>query len=168
MAIDLDFVKRGKYSLHIRKFFLFPEFWIDGKKDIKVNPSKWKSVEFERTNLSKVSTQKGIYAFVLKPKYPSLFQTSYLFYIGKTTRPLQVRFLEYFSERDGKGKYRYLVREFLRLYKGHLFFYFLELNTKKEVDTYEELLLNTFVPFVNTDIPEAKIDPDIKYIYKSS
>ncbi len=167
MAIDLDFAKKGKYGLHIRKFFLFPEFWADVKKDIDVNPSNWKFVEFEKSNLHKVSSEKGIYAFVLHPKYPSLFQTGYLFYVGKTSRPLQTRFLEYFTERDGNGKYRSLVREFLRLYKGHLFFYFLELNTKNEVDLYEKLLLNTFVPYVNTDIPQAKIDPDIKYIYKS-
>lgn len=167
MTIDLDFAKKGKYGMHIRKFFLFPEFWTDTKKDIKVNPKNWKFVEFEKSNLHKVSSKKGIYAFVLHPKYPSIFQTSYLFYVGKTNRKLKTRFNEYFLERDGKGKYRTLVREFLRLYEGHLYFYFLELNTKTEVDVCEEILLNTFVPFVNTEIPSAKIDPDIKYIYKS-
>jgi hypothetical protein len=117
--------------------------------------------------LYKVSQHMGVYAFVLKPSYPSLFETSYLFYIGKTSRPLQTRFKEYFDERDGHGKYRYLVREMLRLYKGNLFFYFLELESEQKVDESEILLLNTFVPFVNTDIPEAKIEPNLKNIYKS-
>jgi hypothetical protein len=104
---------------------------------------------------------------MLSPSYPSLFETSYLFYIGKTSRPLKTRFREYFDERDGNGKYRYLVREMLRLYKGNLFFYFLELESEQKVDESEVLLLNTFVPFVNTDIPEAKIEPNLKNIYKS-
>lgn len=166
MALDIDFQKSGNYGLHIRKFFLNPDFWLDPKKDIKIVPSKWSYVEFEKKNLDKVSSKKGIYAFVLEPQYPSLFKTSYLFYIGKTSRPLKTRFLEYFSERDGNGKYRYLVREMLQLYKGHLFFYFLELNSIKDVNEFEKTLLNTFVPFVNTDIPEGKINPDLKNIYK--
>ncbi|MFW6272612.1 MAG: hypothetical protein ACOC2U_02390, partial [bacterium] len=128
--------------------------------------NKWKNVEFLKSNKNRVSSKKGVYAFVLKPKYPSLFETGYLFYIGKTIRPLKNRFSEYFNERDGNSKYRVLVREMLKLYDGHLYFYFLELNTDDEVDNAEDLLLNTFVPFVNTDIPEAKIDPNLKYIYK--
>ena len=165
---DIDFTKRGKYSNHIRKFFLLPEFWEDPSKAFIVPSSGWKHVKFSKTNKRKVSKKKGIYAFVVKPGYPSLFETRYLCYVGKTTRPLQTRFVEYFTERDGKGKYRYFVREMLRMYDGHIHFYFLELHTNNEVDANEEKLLNTFVPFVNTDIPEAKIDPDLKSIYKSN
>lgn len=166
---DINFAKRGEYSLHIRKFFLFPPFWADTNKDIGVTSREWKYVKFDKVNRNRVSTKKGLYAFVLKPSYPSFVKTHYLFYLGKTTRTLQDRFDEYFVERDGKGKYRYLVRDMLRLYDGHLYFYFLELDkTDDEISEFEEKLLNTFVPFVNTDIPEAKINPDLKYIYKAN
>ena len=165
---DINFAKRGKYSLHIRKFFLYPEFWEDPKKAFTVPTKGWKHVKFSKTNKLSVSNKKGIYAFVVIPGYPSLFETKYLFYVGKTNRPLRTRFGEYFTERDGAGKYRYFVREMLKLYDGHVEFYFLELPSTKKVDRNEEKLLNTFVPFVNTDIPEAKIDPDLKRIYKSN
>jgi hypothetical protein len=167
MALDLNFEKRANYGLHIRKFFLYPNFWNDPEKDIAVHKNEWKCVKFDKVFLNKVSRHMGVYAFVLKPSYPSLFETGYLFYIGKTSRTLQQRFKEYFDERDGNGKYRYLVREILRLYKEDIFFYYLELESEQKVDESEILLLNTFVPFVNTDIPEAMIEPNLKNIYKS-
>lgn len=165
--IDINFGSRSEYGQHIRKFFLYPKFWVDSTKDIKVDPSNWKNIEFDQLNKNKIPSSKGIYAFVVKPKYPSLFQTNYLFYIGKTNRTLKERYKEYLAERDGKGKYRYLVREMLKLYNGHVYFYYLELNDSSQVNEFETSLLNTFVPFVNTDIPLAKIDPDLKNIYKS-
>ena len=168
MAQDINFVNRSKYSMHIRKFFLFPEFWQDPKKSFNIPKPGWQSVKFEKNNKLSVPKEKGVYAFVVKPEYPSLFETRYLFYIGKTSRTLRERFTEYFYERDGGGKYRYFVREMLRQYDGHIHFYFLKITNKNKVDNCENLLLNTFVPFVNTDIPEAKLNPDLKNIYKSN
>lgn len=167
MPLDINFSKRSDYGSHIRKFFLFPEFWNDPQKDISINPNSWHFVKFEENEKDSVPQKKGIYAFVLKPSYPSLFETNYLFYVGKTSRTLQKRFSEYFDERDKNSKYRYMVREFLLRYKGHLYFYYLELPTSSNIDDSEEKLLNTFVPFVNTDIPEARIDPNLQNIYKS-
>ena len=167
MAKDIDFFKRGKYGLHIRKFLLLPEFWSDPTKQIKIKSSDWKCVSFDLKNKTRVSSNKGLYAFVLKPSYPGLFETNYLLYIGKTNRTLQERFVEYIKEKDGKNKYRFLVKEMLQLYEGHIYFYFSELTSTEDIDLFEEILLNTFVPFVNTEIPEAKINDELKYIYKS-
>jgi len=108
MPLDINFSKRSDYGSHIRKFFLFPEFWDDPHKDISINPSFWHYVKFEEYNKDSVPPKKGIYAFVLKPSYPSLFETKYLFYVGKTSRTLQKRFSEYFDERDSNKKYSFI------------------------------------------------------------
>lgn len=167
--VDIDFAIKGKYLLHIRKFFLLPEFWVDANNNIEnVDKSNWKSVKFTKSNKGKLPSKKGVYAFVVKPKYPSLFETNYLFYIGKTTRTLQKRFGEYFDERDTKGKYRIKVREMLKLYDGHIHFYYLPLITDKQVSDAEDKLLNTFVPHINTQIPKATVKPELKSIYEGA
>jgi hypothetical protein len=164
---DLDFARKGAYALHVRKFFMFPEFWLDPDKQLSfVKDAAWKEIAFDKANQSSVPDKKGIYAFVVKPAYPNFIETKYLFYVGKTTRTLRIRFGEYVTERDGGGKYRTLVREMLRLYDGHLSFYCLELDDIDQITDFENRLLNSFVPYVNTDIPEATIDTNLRNVYR--
>ena len=89
-----------------------------------------------------------------------------LFYVGKTNRTLFKRFEEYIKEKKGEGKPRKKVYKMLNQYDGHLYFYYTEISTKSEVDVTEEILLNVFVPHVNTSIPEAKIQNELKNIYE--
>ncbi len=162
---DLDFDRKGEYKIHVRKFFLFPEFWMEPKNKLPI-PLKWKSVKFSNVNKSRIPSEKGIYAFVLIPSYNNFFKTRYLFYAGKTNRTLKKRFTEYLSEKDGKGKPRAKVFEMLNLYDGHLYFYYSEVKNTNDVDLCEEQLINTFVPHINFQIPIAKIKPELKYIYE--
>ena len=55
----------------------------------------------------------------------------------------------------------------LNLYEGYLHFFYSEISKDSDVDLCEENLLNTFVPHVNTAIPEAKIKHEQKYIYEN-
>lgn len=162
---DIDFNKRADLKFHVRKFFLHPDYWNDTSKSININ-LEWNSYEFSSGNKENIPEEKGIYSFVLKPKYQNFFDTAYLFYFGKTTRTLKIRFQEYLDDQAGKGKPRPKVFEMLNLYKGSLYFYFASINSDDSINECEEKVLNTFVPPINTDIPEAIINPELRNIYE--
>ncbi len=166
MSYDLDLYEKGKNLLHIKKFFLHPEFWIDSRNKLPINLI-WKKIKFSEFNKGKIPTNKGLYAFVLEPKVENFFETNYLFYIGKTNRTLKVRFSEYIADKKGKGKPRPKVFQMIKQYGDNLYFYYCEINNSSDVDVCEENLLNTFIPHVNTSIPDAKIKPELKYIYEN-
>lgn len=163
---DIDFKKKGEYVLHIKKFFLFPQFWNDPQK-LLTEPTGWKKVKFTKSNRNKIPRDSGIYCFVAQPKLTNFFETTYLFYIGKTNRTLWIRYKEYLDEQAGKGKPRNKVYEMLNQYNDYLYFYYTSIPNVLDVDNCEEKLLNTFVPRVNTDIPEAKISPELKNLYEN-
>lgn len=167
MAFDLDFEEEDRINRHIKKFFLMPEYWDDLTNKLPIN-LKWSSKKFLKQNKNSIPSSKGIYAFVLIPKYDNFLETKYLFYAGKTNRTLKARFLEYFREKEGKGKPRKKVFKMLNQYDGYLYFFYAEINNKLEVDKCEECLLNTFVPHVNTSIPKAKIKHELKNIYEGN
>ncbi|MFY9158304.1 hypothetical protein [Aquirufa ecclesiirivi] len=163
---DIDFIKKGEYLLHVKKFFLYPKFWKDPTKMLTV-PTSWNKVKFTKSNRSMIPKSKGIYCFVVQPDLINFFETTYLFYVGKTNRTLWIRYKEYLDEKEGKGKPRNKVFEMLNQYADYLYFYYTEIPTSIDVDSFEQNLLNTFVPTVNTDIPEAKISPELKNLYGS-
>lgn len=165
MAFDIDFVKEGEIKLHIRKFLLYPAFWNDSSKNIGIKLS-WKRVKFTKTNHKKVPLTKGIYCFVVKPKVPSFFETNYLFYVGQTQRTLASRYKEYLDDQEGKGKPRTKVYKMLKLYENDLYFYYTSILNAAYVDEVEDKLINTFIPHINAKISEAKICPELKYLYE--
>jgi hypothetical protein len=163
---DIDFHERGYIREHIWDFLLFPAHWNDPTNNISV-VLNWTEVPFDKLTMNSVpKNQKGIYCFVVKPKFDQLFETSYLFYVGKTTRNFRVRFKEYLRDSEGKGKPRPKVYTMLKLWKDYLHFYFAPVSSDRSIGKCEVKLLNTFVPKVNTDIPKAKIKPELKNIYE--
>lgn len=162
---DIDFPEKGQLKLHIRKFLLYPPYWTDPGNKISLKLS-WQFVKFDRNNMNSIPLSAGIYCFVLKPELANIFETRYLFYVGKTNRTLRQRFVEYLNELEGKGKPRPKVSEMLYFYKDYLYFYFATIGEPNEVDTCEEKLLNTMVPHINAMIPNAKIKPELNYIYE--
>lgn len=165
MAYDIDFKEKGQLKLHIRKFLLYPPYWGDINNHYNYN-LKWKSVKFNKINKAKLPNAKGIYCFVVKPKIPNFLETRYLFYVGQTTRPFQIRYQEYLNDLAGKGKPRPKIFEMLKLYKNSLYYYYAEINQVSKIDDVEEKLLYVFVPQINTANPKAKIKPELKYIYE--
>lgn len=163
---DIDFGKKGELLLHVRKFLLFPKHWspVSNRKHFDVN---WHSCKFTQENRKRVPREKGVYCFVVIPDYEYLFTTKYLFYIGKTNRTLRVRYKEYLNDQAGKGKPRSKVFEMLRLYQDHLYFFYTAITDTKDVDIFEEELLNVFVPHINTKIPDARVKPELMNIYES-
>ncbi len=161
---DFDFDLEAKLHSHIKSFFLYPDYGIDVKN--KLPTLKWKKIRFDEKNKAKIPKSKGIYAFVLIPSYSNFVETKYLFYVGKTNRTLYQRFEEYLNEKKGVGKPRKKVFKMLNQYNGHLYFYYTEISTKSVVDITEELVINVFVPHINTSIPQAKIKNELKNIYE--
>jgi hypothetical protein len=157
-------ISKGQLLVHTRKFLLYPPYWKETNNHIST-PLNWKSIPFDVLNHHSVPKESGLYCFVLIPSYQNFLESKYVMYIGKTNRTLHERFKEYLSEQAGKGKPRYKIEEMLNLYQGHLFFYYCPISDKKHVDSFEEKLINAFVPFINTSIPNAKLKPELKNIY---
>ncbi|MCK4408220.1 MAG: hypothetical protein KAT33_01940 [Bacteroidales bacterium] len=172
---DIDWIelrgKRANIKSYIRRFLLFPPFWEDSNKEINLD-LRWNNKAFSDSNINEISTRNGIYCFVVEPSYSnnSIFQTRYIFYIGKASScSLRSRFKMYLNEKQGKGigdqKPRIKVQEMLNDYEDHIYFYYAEIENKTHIKKCEDKLLNTFVPYVNTHIPEASINPELKDIY---
>ena len=165
MSYDIDFEEKALIKFHIRKFLLYPQHWNDTSNQYIHNLS-WKKIKFEDSKISKLPNEKGIYCFIVRPKYPNFFETNYLFYIGQTARPLKKRFREYLNDQKGQGKPRPKIFEMLKLYDGYLYFYFATINQNTIINEVETKLLNTFVPHINTEIPKARIKPELRNIYE--
>ena len=171
---DIDWhgkkVKRQSIKGHVRRFLLYPPFWKDSTK--RISPGiKWKKVKFISTNIPRVPTSHGIYCFVMIPPKPNNFWTTrYLFYIGKAaSASLRERYKNYLNEKKGLGigrqKARIKVEEMLNDFDGYMYFFYSEILETREIVEIEEKLLNTYMPYVNTSIPEAKISEELKHIY---
>jgi hypothetical protein len=166
MAFDINFSERGLIREHIWDFLLYPVHWNDPNNNITHNLN-WVEVPFNASQLRNVpNNKKGVYCFVLKPKFNQLFETRYLFYVGITTRDFRTRYKEYLDDLQGKGKPRPKVYTMLKLWDNYLHFYYATLTNDTHIEECEDKLLNTFVPKVNTDIPLAKIKPELKNIYE--
>src|SRR4051812_46698363 len=123
---DIAFNRRKNTVLYIRKFFLHPPRWTDATMRLPFTP-QWKSEKFTEANRHLIPNTPGVYCFVVKPSYPDLFETIYLFYVGKTDRALRTRFSEYLREKVADAeKARYKVQEMLNLYEDDLYFYYAE------------------------------------------
>jgi len=162
--------RRQEIKEHIRKFLLFPTFWNDPDKLI-LHDLRWKKIKFADDNESFVPTKKGVYCFVVVPPIDNkLFITRYLMYVGKaSSTTLRSRYKNYINEMNnigiGEQKPRIKVQEMLNDYYNHIFFFYAELtNTADIVDT-ENKLLNSFMPYVNTAIPELVISEEYRHIY---
>jgi len=165
MGYDIDMAKKGDLVVHTKKFFLHPKYWSDPSKKL-TEPTGWKGVKFTKVNRSKIPRKNGVYCFILKPKVTKFVETRYLFYVGLTNRTLWERYKEYLDEQAGKGKPRAKVYQMFKQYSNHLYFYYTEIANASDVENCEEKLINTFVPLINTSIPEAKISPELKNLYE--
>lgn len=159
--------RRQEIKEHVRRFLLFPEFWNDPNKHIN-HKIEWENILFQEANLNLIPNKSGVYCFVVIPPTSSfLFETRYLFYIGKATS-LRIRFKNYIDEKNnigiGKQKPRIKVQEMLNDYYGCIYFFYAELASGL-IGNVEDKLLNLYMPYVNTSIPELKISEEYKHIY---
>ena len=161
--------RRDEVKNHVRRFLLYPPFWADVNKQI-IQTLTWNNIIFDENNIMSIPTAKGIYCFVVTPPTPNLFPTFYLFYIGKASgATLRSRYKNYINEMNdigiGKQKPRIKVQEMLNEYYGNIYFYYATLSNNASIVECEEKLLNTFFPYVNSQIPDAVINAEYKHIY---
>jgi len=171
---DIDWggkkARRIEIKAFVRKFLLCPSFWKDNQKHVSGNLN-WQHVPFNEQNILNVPTGRGVYCFIMIPPTPNNFwKTKYLFYVGKAAGvSLRARFKNYLNEKKGIGiglqKARIKVEEMLNDFEGYLFFYYSVSSDIRKIEETEEKLLNTFMPYVNTSIPEAKISEEYRHIY---
>lgn len=163
---DIDFSKRYEVKAHVKKFFLYPQNWIDKTNHITTKLN-WNRYQFNETNHALIPHVKGIYCFVICPEIPNFFETSYLFYVGKTDRTFFIRYKDYLNDMKGKNKKaRVKVFEMLKQFEGNVFYYCAEITDDKLIHECETKLIDTFIPHINHQIPMAKIKPEFKYIYE--
>ena len=169
LAWDDKRERRKAVKEYVWRFLLNPDFWADPAKKLP-NGLVWHNVEFDIANVLSIPTGHGIYCFTVTP--PSdigLFETKYLLYVGKaSSAKLRSRYKNYIDEMNnigiGKQKPRIKVQEMLNLWKGHIRFHYTVMD-KRIIAANEDVLLNTFMPYVNTSIPEAQISEEYRHIY---
>ena len=171
---DIEWAKkkavRREVKDHVRRFLLYPLFWEDQSRNLPQGLN-WQKIKFDENNQTQIPNKHGVYCFVVEPPNTiGLFQTQYLMYIGKASSTgLRARYGHYINEKNGKGigkqPPRIKVQEILNDFFGYIYFYFIEELDKKKVIEYEDKLLDTFMPYVNSLIPRASIKEEFKHIY---
>jgi len=152
---------------HVRRFFLYPPFW-ESVTSLNETNLDWKCTKVvdAQNHPDLVSNSKGIYCFVVNPVVANFIPTCYLFYVGRSKgQTLRRRFLDYMKEKDspvGREK----IKDMFNMYYNHIYFYYTEISDNQKIDEIESLLINTFVPYVNTHIPAARIDRTLRNIYE--
>ena len=91
-------------------------------------------------------------------------------YVGKaSSATLRSRYKNYIDEMNNIGigdqKPRIKIQEMLNDYYNHIYFFYSELTSATEIIETEMKLLNTFMPYVNTSIPELQISEEYRHIY---
>lgn len=162
---------RNDYKSYIRRFLLYPDLWRSDDNEI-LEKLEWKKIKFKSRNWNQIPASNGLYCFVVIPttRKSMLFETRYLFYIGKaSSTSLRQRFKDYIKERNGigkgKSKPRIKVQEMLMDYKLDIYFYYTTVSDNESIEDYETKLINMFIPYVNTQIPQATIQSELKHIY---
>lgn len=161
--------RRKEAIYYVRKFLLYPKKWEYTDKHIP--DLKWTRVKFNKRNTKRIPDDKGLYCFIVVPPKPNNYwKIGYLFYVGRAlSTNLRSRYKNYLNERDGKGigrqKPRVKVQEMLNEYDGYIYFFYAVINNKNNIEKYEENILDTYWPYVNSKIPEAKISEELKHIY---
>lgn len=104
---------------------IWPEAWLEANARFNLD---WRKVRFDPANAGKVDAERGIYAFAVSIDAPNLPPHGCIVYVGitgdKQPRTLRQRYSDYIRElRRGKSK-RPLIDDMMRLWGGHLDFWF--------------------------------------------
>ncbi|MDQ1352297.1 MAG: hypothetical protein QG657_2603 [Acidobacteriota bacterium] len=135
--------EQNEFKSFKKEFNLWPKYW-EKLKDVA--DFEWKSCPFDPNNVDLIPNSKGIYSFVINPRFTNHPQR-YLCYIGKADRTLKVRYREYFKEMNNE-KGRPKILRLLNLWKGYIEFCYIEIDNVNLLDL-EKKLLGAFLPPCN-------------------
>lgn len=134
---------------HKLGLLLWPRQWASYSSTIELT---WQEFSFEDASIQSIPESQGVYAFCIKPETGSNLDTSYLIYVGETTRTLKQRFREYLRETHdpiGRGKVYY----FFNMYRPYLKFCCAPLPESVSPKDIEDDLLKTYIPLCNPTLP---------------
>ena len=144
---DLDLFNEAK--AHRQSFLLWKRRWDTFTPVVDL---RWEEYAYGEDSAGDVPNQPGVYAFCIRPNIGSNLNTSYLMYIGETTRTLRARYREYLREEyDPLG--RALVYDFINMYRPHLTFCCAPLAEGISPRKVENGLLAAYVPPCNLKLP---------------
>ncbi|RLL71533.1 hypothetical protein D8666_19820 [Ochrobactrum soli] len=143
---DTDEIK-----LHTETVTNYPALWERCPDDYGLT---WSRLPFDPVSQDRVPKTQGLYAFVVQPTMRSLPPSAWLFYIGEVgatnspNRTFWKRYSEYIEE------YRTVTRPKLAVlferYKGHIHFYFSEIDpTVHDIKKIESELITAAWPVAN-------------------
>jgi len=112
----------------------------------------WTEYAFNEEIADNIPEEPGVYAFCIRPNIGTNLNTSYLLYIGETTRTLRARYREYLREAyDPLG--RALVYDFINMYRPYLTFCCAPLAEEISPKKIEDELLAAYIPPCNLKLP---------------
>ena len=146
-----DFTQeRMQLGAHRYTFSLWPQQWAAyNLPDL----FQWEIHPFQRDQIENIPNKPGIYSFVIQPGIASHPACSCLMYIGKTERPLQKRFKEYFGEQQNVVKGRPKILALLNQYQGYLYFCCSVIAETERIGEIEDALISAFIPPCNDQFP---------------
>lgn len=147
-----EFLKESDaIKIHKEESVLYPKLWA------RYGTGKgltWKVLPFNAATRPKVPKTQGLYAFVVHPSVSDLPPNGWLFYIGEvgaTAAPARTfwkRYDEYLGELDKTTRPK--MSMLLERYKGHVHFYYCELDPKVvDLKAVEAELITAAWPYAN-------------------
>ena len=130
---------------HHYTFFLWPQKWSAYSLSDQFN---WETHPFQANQVRNIPSEPGIYSFIIQPGIASHPHSSYLMYIGRTERPLRVRFGEYLRERENPLGRPKIVR-LLNKYQGYIHFCCSVVLQADRIAEIEKALIEAFLPPCN-------------------
>jgi hypothetical protein len=161
------------FSQHKVSFILSPTQWKNFKLHTALN---WKRQLLEDKNISKIPTNRGVYAHSIRIEVPHMPPTDYVTYVGlvgdkKTHGPkgnrrhLQQRFKEYLREKDILC--RPVVWEMLNQYAGYTWFHYAEVSDYSiSLHSLETMLLDALLPPCNQEDFSINIKQAHQVVYR--
>ena len=141
--------ERKELKAHTWPLTMWPQRWASYNLPDQFN---WEIYPFRRDQTNNIPNQPGIYSFVVQPGIASYSYCSYLMYIGKTMRPLQERFKEYFLEQNNPAG-RPLILDVLYDYQGYILFCCSAIGQRERINEIENSLVRAFLPPCNDQFP---------------
>ena len=146
---------------HLLKFLLWKRQWEAFEPSIHL---AWDEFPFSEQAVPNIPNYTGVYAFCIRPDVGTNLITSYLLYIGETTRPMRVRFREYLAETyDPIGRSR--IYHFFGMYRPYIRFLCAPVPDGVSPRDVEKELLVLYTPPCNMRFP-AQVQRVMDVVYQ--
>lgn len=156
MPVNDLIAEQDEAKTFVYRFILWPKHW-RGYIDNFGQNFVWRERKFLASETINIPNKPGLYTFIVKPTIANHPSSSYVMYIGKTSRTLRKRFGEYLHEmkrETGRPK----IVNILNKYPQNIFFcYAVVEENDDEITKKEEALMVGWLPPGNWPRLPAKV-----------